>query len=67
MDQKAGCLVFTSLTAMQVQSAFMIDLNQVSLALRNATSRSLVLLDEFGKGTLSSGMFIFNIISLLRP
>ncbi|KAI0352675.1 hypothetical protein OH77DRAFT_1513212 [Trametes cingulata] len=35
----------------RVQSAFMIDLNQVSLALRNATSRSLVLLDEFGKGT----------------
>lgn len=34
----------------------MIDLNQVSLALRNATSRSLVLLDEFGKGTVSSGM-----------
>lgn len=29
----------------------MIDLNQVSFALRNCTSRSLVLLDEFGKGT----------------
>ncbi|KAF7798450.1 hypothetical protein EIP86_009671 [Pleurotus ostreatoroseus] len=38
----------------QVQSAFMIDLNQVSLALRNATARSLILLDEFGKGTISS-------------
>ncbi|KIK69506.1 hypothetical protein GYMLUDRAFT_66815 [Collybiopsis luxurians FD-317 M1] len=36
----------------KVQSAFMIDLNQVSLALRNCTSRSLILLDEFGKGTL---------------
>ncbi|KAH8104687.1 DNA mismatch repair protein MutS [Cristinia sonorae] len=35
----------------KVQSAFMIDLNQVSLSLRNCTSRSLVLLDEFGKGT----------------
>ncbi|EIW81045.1 hypothetical protein CONPUDRAFT_90104 [Coniophora puteana RWD-64-598 SS2] len=35
----------------RVQSAFMIDLNQVSFALRNCTSRSLVLLDEFGKGT----------------
>jgi DNA mismatch repair protein MSH5 len=33
----------------------MIDLNQVSLALRNATARSLVLLDEFGKGTIPSG------------
>ncbi|RDB18026.1 MutS 5 [Hypsizygus marmoreus] len=38
----------------KVQSAFMIDLNQVSFALRNCTSRSLVLLDEFGKGTLST-------------
>ncbi|KAI0670991.1 DNA mismatch repair protein MutS [Trametes maxima] len=39
----------------KAQSAFMIDLNQVSLALRNCTARSLVLLDEFGKGTLSTG------------
>ncbi|KAK7681540.1 hypothetical protein QCA50_015272 [Cerrena zonata] len=39
----------------KVQSAFMIDLNQVSLALRNCTSRSLILLDEFGKGTLATG------------
>ncbi|KAF9242539.1 muts domain V-domain-containing protein [Melanogaster broomeanus] len=38
----------------KVQSAFMIDLNQVSFALRNCTSRSLILLDEFGKGTLST-------------
>ncbi|KAL1736511.1 DNA mismatch repair protein MutS [Schizophyllum commune] len=38
----------------KVQSAFMIDLNQVSLALRNSTARSLVLLDEFGKGTIST-------------
>ena len=39
----------------QVQSSLMIDLNQVSLALRNSTARSLILLDEFGKGTLSAG------------
>ncbi|KAI3616291.1 dna mismatch repair protein msh5 [Moniliophthora roreri] len=39
----------------KVQSAFMIDLNQVSLALRNCTARSLILLDEFGKGTLPTG------------
>ncbi|XP_070564390.1 mutS protein homolog 5-like isoform X2 [Ptychodera flava] len=32
-------------------STFMIDLNQISLALKYADERSLVLLDEFGKGT----------------
>lgn len=36
----------------------MIDLNQVSLALRNATPRSLILLDEFGKGTIDTGSCI---------
>lgn len=41
--------------ALQIQSAFMIDLNQVSLALRNSTPRTLILLDEFGKGTISAG------------
>jgi DNA mismatch repair protein MSH5 len=35
-------------------SAFMIDLAQVSLALRGATSQSLIILDEFGKGTTSA-------------
>ena len=29
----------------------MIDLNQISAALNGATTRSLVVLDEFGKGT----------------
>ncbi|KAF9019023.1 hypothetical protein BDZ89DRAFT_1103526 [Hymenopellis radicata] len=51
-------IVFTRISTREsvsnVQSAFMIDLNQVSLALRNATARSLILLDEFGKGTLST-------------
>ncbi|KAJ3910545.1 DNA mismatch repair protein MutS [Lentinula edodes] len=42
----------------KVQSAFMIDLNQVSLALRNCTARSLILLDEFGKGTLPTGWLL---------
>ncbi|KAJ3525628.1 hypothetical protein NM688_g8376 [Phlebia brevispora] len=56
---KSAILVFTRIqtreSVSRVQSAFMIDLNQVSLALRNATARSLVLLDEFGKGTQASG------------
>nr|XP_045013244.1 mutS protein homolog 5 isoform X3 [Jaculus jaculus] len=32
-------------------STFVIDLNQVAKAVNNATERSLVLIDEFGKGT----------------
>jgi DNA mismatch repair protein MSH5 len=35
------------------QSAFMIDLQQISLALSLATNRSLLVIDEFGKGTES--------------
>ncbi|KAJ4844394.1 MutS protein msh5 [Turnera subulata] len=35
------------------QSTFMIDLHQVGMMLRLATSKSLCLLDEFGKGTLT--------------
>ncbi|KAL1760365.1 DNA mismatch repair protein MutS [Schizophyllum commune] len=50
----------------KVQSAFMIDLNQVSLALRNSTARSLILLDEFGKGTISTGHSC-PLISLAAP
>ncbi|KAG1881991.1 DNA mismatch repair protein MutS [Suillus tomentosus] len=42
----------------KAQSAFMIDLNQVSLALRNCTANSLILLDEFGKGTIPAGSII---------
>ncbi|EPQ65858.1 Bgt-5388 [Blumeria graminis f. sp. tritici] len=36
------------------QSAFMIDLQQISLALSLATRRSLIIIDEFGKGTSAS-------------
>ncbi|XP_042519360.1 DNA mismatch repair protein MSH5 isoform X3 [Macadamia integrifolia] len=35
------------------QSTFMIDLHQVGMMLRHATSQSLCLMDEFGKGTLA--------------
>lgn len=38
----------------QAASAFMIDLTQVSLALRGVTERSLIIMDEFGKGTTPS-------------
>ncbi|KAG0700111.1 DNA mismatch repair protein MutS [Suillus ampliporus] len=53
----------------KVQSAFMIDLNQVSLALRNCTANSLILLDEFGKGTINAdgtGLFCGVIKHLLN-
>ena len=42
-------------TVSKVQSAFMIDLQQIALAITLATHRSLVIIDEFGKGTDSSG------------
>lgn len=38
----------------RIQSAFMIDLQQISIALSLATRRSLVIIDEFGKGTESN-------------
>ncbi|KAF2120478.1 muts domain V-domain-containing protein [Lophiotrema nucula] len=46
--------VTTRETVSRIQSAFMIDLQQVSLALSLATRRSLLIIDEFGKGTESS-------------
>ncbi|KAF8244532.1 hypothetical protein K440DRAFT_513134, partial [Wilcoxina mikolae CBS 423.85] len=38
----------------KIQSAFMIDLQQIALSLRLCTRRSLLIIDEFGKGTDSS-------------
>ncbi|KAI9670699.1 MAG: MutS protein msh5 [Alyxoria varia] len=38
----------------RAQSAFMIDLQQMSMALKLATPRSLLVIDEFGKGTGSA-------------
>ncbi|KAK4699437.1 DNA mismatch repair protein MSH5, partial [Phenoliferia sp. Uapishka_3] len=65
---------FTRLNAdyvlsVQGTSAFMIDLQQISFALRNATARSLIIVDEFGKGTNSSdgaGLFWGVIEHLIR-
>ena len=48
--------IATRETVSRFQSAFMIDLQQVALAMTLATHRSLVIIDEFGKGTDSSGM-----------
>ncbi|KAG0204371.1 MutS protein msh5 [Mortierella sp. GBA30] len=41
-------------TVSNIQSAFMTDLQQVTLALRMATKRSLIVIDEFGKGTTAT-------------
>ncbi|RYO26585.1 hypothetical protein AA0111_g7984 [Alternaria arborescens] len=46
--------VTTRETVSRAQSAFMIDLQQMSLALSLSTRRSLLIIDEFGKGTESS-------------
>lgn len=46
--------ITTRETVSKAQSAFMIDLQQVSLAIKLATAKSLVIIDEFGKGTDSS-------------
>ena len=47
--------VATRETVSKSQSAFMIDLQQVAFAMKLATHKSLVVIDEFGKGTDSSG------------
>lgn len=51
--------IATRETVSRMQSAFMIDLQQVALAMTLATHRSLVIIDEFGKGTNSSGRISF--------
>ncbi|KAL9071237.1 MAG: hypothetical protein Q9157_005541 [Trypethelium eluteriae] len=56
--------ISTRETVSRMQSAFMIDLQQISLMLNMATRRSLLVIDEFGKGTdscdgagLAAGVF----------
>ncbi|GAN10577.1 DNA mismatch repair protein msh5 [Mucor ambiguus] len=50
----------TSETVLKPQSAFGFDLQQINRALQNATGRSLVIIDEFGKGTdISDGSALF--------
>jgi DNA mismatch repair protein MSH5 len=46
--------VTTRESVSRIQSAFMLDLQQISFALNLATPRSLLIIDEFGKGTESS-------------
>ncbi|KAI9616097.1 hypothetical protein KEM48_005354 [Puccinia striiformis f. sp. tritici PST-130] len=43
--------VSTTESASRSSSAFMIDLQRISFMLRNCTARSIILIDEFGKGT----------------
>ena len=47
--------ITTRETVSKPQSAFMIDVQQIALALNYATYRSLIVIDEFGKGTDSCG------------
>lgn len=49
--------IATRETVSKSHSTFMIDLQQIALATTVATNRSLVIIDEFGKGTDSSGKF----------
>ena len=52
----------------QIQSTFMNDLQQISLSLKQARSQSLVIIDEFGKGTNECGSwFPLNILNQVDP
>lgn len=59
--------IATRETVSKYQSAFMIDLQQIGRAMSLATHRSLVIIDEFGKGTESSGVYISYCQKYFRP
>jgi DNA mismatch repair protein MSH5 len=48
--------ISTKESVSKIQSAFMIDIQQISLALSLATNKSLLVIDEFGKGTEANGV-----------
>lgn len=52
IDGIFSCIKSTESVSVQM-STFMQDISQVSEALRSATPFSLIILDEFGKGTKS--------------
>lgn len=53
--------IATRETVSKAHSTFMVDLQQVAIAATLVTNRSLVIIDEFGKGTDSSGMLLSRI------
>ena len=57
--------IATRETVSKPHSTFMIDLQQIALATTVATNRSLVIVDEFGKGTDSSGTLTSSLKSLI--
>ena len=58
LTDKIMTRISTRETVSRIQSAFMIDLQQISSAINMATNRSLLIIDEFGKGTDAAGMLV---------
>ncbi|ETN41594.1 uncharacterized protein HMPREF1541_03530 [Cyphellophora europaea CBS 101466] len=54
LTDKIFTRITTTETVSKAHSAFMIDLQQIALALNTCTRRSLLIIDEFGKGTDSA-------------